>query len=162
VTRAELQTKIDELTASIAEQKTAHEAVREALAQAEADIEKSANDYAQLEQEKTEAVDAAEQLRQELAQAVADRNEQQEHCEELLAQIQQLQDAIETPANIDAALVPSTAAIAVADAEVEDLDDKARGDEDEMTITERYEAMPAGAERVAFYQAHRAQILRGE
>jgi len=162
VTRAELQTKIDELTASIAEQKTAHEAVKEALAQAEADIEKAADDYAQLEQEKTEAVDAAEQLRQELAQAVADRNEQQEHCEELLAQIQQLQDAIETPANIDAAMIPATDAIAVADAEVEDLDDKAKGDEDEMTITERYETMPAGADRVAFYQAHRAQILRGE
>jgi len=162
VTRAELQTKIDELTASIAEQKTAHEAVREALAQAEADLEKAADDYAQLEVAKTEAVDAAEHVRQELAQAVADRNEQQEHCEELLAQIQQLQDAIETPANIDAALVPSTAAIAVADAEVEDLDEKAKDDEDDMTITERYEAMPAGAERVAFYQAHRAQILRGE
>jgi len=162
VTRAELQTKIDELTASIAEQKTAHEAVREALAQAEADLEKAADDYAKLEQAKTEAVDAAEQMRQELAQAVADRNEQQEHCEELLAQIQQLQDAIETPANIDAALVPSTAAIAVADAELQALDETAKADDDEMTITERYEAMPAGAERVAFYQAHRAQILRGE
>jgi ATP-dependent Clp endopeptidase proteolytic subunit ClpP len=70
--------------------------------------------------------------------------------------------ALANPAHLDAAKVPSEAKASVSDAEADELDRKAKAETVKTfaNIREQYEAMQPGPDRLAFWNAHKSEILK--
>lgn len=158
----------EELNAKIAELETALQERDDKIAALEQTAGKEADELRVQLSTREEMIQAAEQQLAEANQAIADLTKENVDMAAQIGELTQERDkaqaALANPATVDAAtLATMTVTGGISDAEADELDRKAQDEDPEpTTMRERYEAMPAGQERTAFWHAHKREILDSE
>ncbi len=115
--------------------------------------------------EATAKVEAGNAERDKLQTLLTDTNKEladaKAMVEEKQGEIAKLTAALANPAHMDATIKPATVTGGITDAEADELDRKAKEGQPKQfaNIREEYESMPPGAERQAFWKAHKTEIL---
>ena len=158
--RREIKAELDQIATDFEQAKIDHEA-REAELSTQIETLEAQAATTQTELDEAQAALITETEAREAATTAS--TEAQATIAELTDQVEKQRLALANPALVDAAMTGSEIDQAAEDAEADQAEASAEAQEvaaENLTISEQYQAMDAGPERIAFWDKHKRVIIQ--